>query len=291
MKFLQTTDQFKAVALALDNYLQANDAGKPVSELELAGLLLRHAHLPDGQVFALGVQRLASLLNSKQGTKPGRAALLQALSHAFVGETYQRFEARLNCATSLRELFPDAQIPACSFKDGERLEHPFPLAYRELGYLHEWRQVWERNSISTKRSPFIPPMLPSSYFHGNSINYEYRRNWHQPAQFSPKAIPTLRDAVRRYDDGTCCVLVREGRKSPMAGVRWYWWGHGGQINGLEYTMILRRWNKWFFTHFDLRYNRHDPSYGPAIKVIKGDRPDSFVRDILEEMDSTRPSWE
>lgn len=289
MKFLQTKYQFKAVVQHLEIYLRAKKPDQKICELELAGVLLREAKLRDGDAFADGVQRLTSMLNSGSSIRPSRSELLQLLSRAFVGESYQQYEARIKCPTSFRELFPDAEVSPCPVVSGERIEHPFPLVYRKMKYLNEWRQVWERDAVSTSDCPFMPPMLPLSYFGGGNVNYVYRRSWRYRTKVLPFQLDTSPDAKAYRDQGTCCVLVHNARGEPMAGVRWYWWGHAGQMAGVEYTMLLRRQGKWFFTQFDLRHDRHDPSCGPLSEMFQGERPRGFVQDCLVSMGSVAPS--
>ena len=275
MDFLRSETGFKAAAQRIEQYLSSISPNNVVKAADLIEILLPLARFDGGQRLLRGSHELADALNKRNHVEFGRGQILQQLSHAFGGQTYQGLRQGFSSSTEFRQLFPDAALPSCSLSDNRPQVHPFPGQLHKLSALAPWRTIWEQCAVSTRDRPFFPPMLPASYFRGYRPNYELRRDWR------PSSKKRRQHLTHHFENGRCCVLVRHEGRQLIGAASWKWWGCQGHINGVGFSLFVQTKSGWLKIYFDLRPYYAEPTYGPQIYRAGGNNADHIAASLEE----------
>lgn len=170
--------------------------------------------------------------------------LLDIISNAFTGLPYQKYIASIpKQEYSFKKIF-NLRENFTSNAEGV-VEHPFPAKFEEIDELKEWQGIWEASNYSLDTNPFIPPMIPPSYFGVDKVTVKKRSSWNE------RSIEGL------YITAGCSFYANQR----LVGIQtWYLWGRGHLISGIEVAFTNLKRDQHYF--FDLRPRYSLPTLGP-----------------------------
>lgn len=169
----------------------------------------------------------------------------------------------------IRKLFSVELPGAVSVKPDVYIVHPFPQELQVIKELKSFGEAWNKECISTRERPFVPPLPPEDCFGVERVELNLFKDWNNDDKI---------DGV--LQEGVCAIILSDTRNNTVGYARWRWWGFPG-VAGINYTFCFKTEKEFIEVDMDIRPYMNGLIRGPQISVLSCSQVETEIEIIKQ----------